>query len=429
MRRRTLVAVCVFATVAVWASDSLSLTSLDLGSQLEATAVTAAPGDVVLLPCYSDGSVNPLQTRWLKGGRELEELRVAPGDDAQRRLVVLGDGSLNFRSVAGGDEGVYRCEATLPGNVTWRARVVLQVANIPSRHPDCSWHLAGDPTEVCFSCTWPECYPDPMLIWSQHQDADLERTGRVLASNVTSVLQVSINRSLLAQGHTLRCVAQHLKLVGGQNHTCSFTLDEPHPQVSPLVWAQEGSNVTLVCTENASVPPANTTWRRAAEVAPLTPSAKYTLSQDGAAYSLTIANVSRDDEGDYFCQSENPLALRQTDVYLKIRGSSDYTGAVVGIFIAALIVGLSAVAAKVLFANRHRICLGGSFGPLDEDRGDVLSLVDSDEEQIFQAIPRLPPITEPRPTTLVEIHRLPSGEQEDAGNQSAREEAPQLVNF
>lgn len=46
---------------------------------------------------------------------------------------------------------------------------------------------------------------------------------------------------------------------------------------------------------------------------------------------------------------------------------------------------------------------------VEEDRGDVLSLVESDDEQIFQdTVPRLPPITNGCHTTLVQIHRIPS---------------------
>lgn len=46
---------------------------------------------------------------------------------------------------------------------------------------------------------------------------------------------------------------------------------------------------------------------------------------------------------------------------------------------------------------------------VDTDGGDVLNLVESDEEQIFQdAVPRLPPVINDRTTTLVQIHRIPS---------------------
>lgn len=44
-----------------------------------------------------------------------------------------------------------------------------------------------------------------------------------------------------------------------------------------------------------------------------------------------------------------------------------------------------------------------------EDSGDVMELVESDDEQIFQdAVPQLPPLTNGCHTTLVQIHRIPS---------------------
>lgn len=44
-----------------------------------------------------------------------------------------------------------------------------------------------------------------------------------------------------------------------------------------------------------------------------------------------------------------------------------------------------------------------------EDGEDVMNLVESDDEQIFQdAVPRLPPLTNGPQTTLVQIHRIPS---------------------
>lgn len=43
------------------------------------------------------------------------------------------------------------------------------------------------------------------------------------------------------------------------------------------------------------------------------------------------------------------------------------------------------------------------------ERNDVLNLVDSDDEEIFQdAVPRLPVLPNGHSTTLVEIHRIPS---------------------
>ena len=80
--------------------------------------------------------------------------------------------------------------------------------------------------------------------------------------------------------------------------------------------------MTLTCSETVSIPPANTTWRRGLEQQDVVPGSKYVLSEDGPALSLTIHNVSRDDEGVYFCRSENPLAVRELEVYLTIKSQS-----------------------------------------------------------------------------------------------------------
>nr|XP_057925625.1 V-set and immunoglobulin domain-containing protein 10 isoform X2 [Doryrhamphus excisus] len=528
-----LLCLCWCATVPVWADEPSS----------EST-IAASPGDVVRLPCYGDGQVTPSRTTWSKDGQQLS-LGVTLTDTgdppssptrAGPRLDLLEDGSLDFRWVREGDEGDYLCAAQLPGNITWHARVLLQVASapanmsmsivpatllsngtlvtyrgstvsfhcaassypsqrltwifrgvsagdgslvstaeaswldfrlkdiqadaqgvysctanntvshqaanksaqllvyyVPDRHPECTWLRSQDRTQVLFNCNWPGSYPAPTLRWGE------EGARRVFASGVTDSLTVALNRSLLSGGQTVRCTAQHLALAPAQERSCSFLLEPPYPEGEPLVSAQEGSNVTLACTESTSVPPAATTWRRGLEQVEVVVGTKYFLFEDGPAYRLTIANVSKDDEGVYFCRSENPLGVRELEVYLTVRASSSaFTGAIVGVFIAALIVGWAAVVAKVVYANRHRVCLGGAFGRPDNNCGDVLSLVDSDDEQIFQApVPRLPPPTDAGRTTLVQIHHIPTCEQEDMGmtirtpeeEDEAREELPDLVTF
>lgn len=81
-----------------------------------------------------------------------------------------------------------------------------------------------------------------------------------------------------------------------------------------------GPSVTLTCSETTSIPPANTTWKKGLRQEDITAGPKYTLSGAGPDFQLTIHNVSKDDEGVYFCRSENPLAVRELEVYLTVRG-------------------------------------------------------------------------------------------------------------
>lgn len=56
------------------------------------------------------------------------------------------------------------------------------------------------------------------------------------------------------------------------------------------------------------------------------PGSKYVLSEEGPVFKLTILNVSKDDEGAYFCRSENPLAVRELEVFLTVRSEFGMSG-------------------------------------------------------------------------------------------------------
>lgn len=103
---------------------------------------------------------------------------------------------------------------------------------------------------------------------------------------------------------------------------CPSLPEFPFPEGEPLAAAQEATSVTLTCTESVSVPPANTTWRRGLQQELIVPGSKYVLSEEGPTLRLTILNITKDDEGVYFCRSENPLAVRELEVYLTVRSES-----------------------------------------------------------------------------------------------------------
>ncbi|XP_020774733.2 V-set and immunoglobulin domain-containing protein 10 isoform X1 [Boleophthalmus pectinirostris] len=441
-------------------------TTVVSGDDSTESVVTAAPGDVALLPCYNVGNVTPTVTSWKKdeisiisgGASSPSNTSGSPSSSPGSRLEVLPDGSLSIAAVERGDGAVYLCASTLPGNNTFHARVVLQVVSGPAnvslvidpvqkyptvlpngtytiikgssvyfmcsafsypsqeltlaftgltngsrslvnntgqplleyrteniqpsaqgiysciaqnnvshqetnksaevlvyyasdRHPECMW--TQDSSFVLFHCSWFGVYPAPMLNWTEVP------SGRILASEVADRLAVKINGSLLSEGQTLRCTAEHLALHKGEDRSCTFTLKTPYPHGKPLATAVEGTSITLVCSETTSTPPAVTTWRRGLKQEVIMNNSKYTVTAEGPSFQLTIVNITKEDEGVYFCHSENPLGAKELEVYLTVKSSSAYTGAVIGLFIAVLIVGSAIVIAKTVYSSRHKICLGG----------------------------------------------------------------------
>ncbi|XP_037536138.1 V-set and immunoglobulin domain-containing protein 10 [Nematolebias whitei] len=463
------------------------------------TVVTADPGDVVILPCYSGGNRTPSWTTWTKNGQKLGDAST----NSEARFAVLHDGSLRVGAAKVGDEGSYLCTSTLPGNSTFQARALLQIASgpnnasmlifpcitlpngtlftsqdtfvhfhcaassypsqqlslkfsgapssnntlnstsqssldfriksiqrssqgvytcsaintvsnrtvnrstellvyhVPDTHPDCMWVPSQDLSSIQLNCSWFGAYPAPKLRWGE--DGNFQETED---------LSVRLNSSRVSDGQKVKCTAMHKLLVEGNERSCSLTLKSPYPEGDPMLVAVQGKNVTLICTETAASPPANITWRKGVPQTSIEPGSKYVLSDHGPNYQLTILNVSKDDEGCYYCHSQNQLGAKDLEVCLTVKASSAYTGGIIGVFIASLIVGSAVVIAKVLYSKRHQICLGGL---RDEDRDDVLSLVESDDERVFQdTVPQLPPLANGRHTTLVEVHRIPSCDHEEA---------------
>lgn len=82
--------------------------------------------------------------------------------------------------------------------------------------------------------------------------------------------------------------------------------------------------MTLICTEEQSLPPAKTIWQRTVAHLDIKPGSKYITSEEGPTFSLTIVNITKEDEGTYFCRSENPVAVRELEIYLTVK--CEYTG-------------------------------------------------------------------------------------------------------
>ncbi|KAM6965389.1 V-set and immunoglobulin domain-containing protein 10 [Aplochiton taeniatus] len=268
---------------------------------------------------------------------------------------------LGFRieDIQPSSQGEYSCIIRNPlSNMTANWSTQLLVYHAPERHPECLWKIE-DPSHVQFNCSWSGGYPSPSLHWGEnHHGPGNEVDGSLLVAGEADSVVVSLNRSLRLDGLTLKCQGHHPALSPEKERSCSLSLKSPNPEVKPFVTVLEGSNVTLTCTEANSLPPASTTWRRTNNDAVVSGS-RFILSQEGPNYQLTIVNVTKEDEGFYLCHSENLLMVQAQEVHLTVKlASSAYTGAIIGIFLAVMIVGTGIVTAKLMYASRDRICLG-----------------------------------------------------------------------
>ena len=89
------------------------------------------------------------------------------------------------------------------------------------------WELGPDPSEVQFNCTWPGAYPTPMLRWVEiHDGPDTQAKDHLYVSDQADSLVVSLNRTGLFNGQTLKCIAEHPALQQEEHKSCLLNLSE-----------------------------------------------------------------------------------------------------------------------------------------------------------------------------------------------------------
>ncbi|XP_036382126.1 V-set and immunoglobulin domain-containing protein 10 [Megalops cyprinoides] len=312
-------------------------------------------------------------------------------------------------------QGTHSCIAqnTLSSTTASQSTQLL-VYYAPDRHPDCQCTTGNDSSLLLLNCSWDGTYPLPTLHWKEELDTQGLPVLNISENNNTLV--VNLSRPQLHEGQTFKCTGYH-PMSAPKEKSCAVTLRAPYPQGRAMRTAFEGSNVTLTCMEVSSLPLAKTTWRKTIRQEEIIPSSKYIISELGPTFSLTIMNISKQDEGVYFCRSENPLLVRELEVFLTVKSSATYAGGIVGTFIAVLIIGVGITVGISAYRNRDRICLGNVFGQTHERQNDILNLVDSDEDEIFEEpVSRITTTANGHTTSLVQIHRIPSSDHEDLGN-------------
>lgn len=362
-------------------------------------------GSTVSFNCSSESY--PSQTlSWIFQGLASNSSFLSFGNSSSLEFSLL-----NIQPI---DEGTYSCVSqNALSNQTASKSTTLLVYYSPDRHPECYCNAVNDSSHLQLHCAWPECSPLPMLHWEEQLDSHATKQPVLNVSMTTESLEATLNKSQLYDGQTLTCSARN-PVLHSEAKFCSITLRAPFPEGDPLVSALEGRNVTLTCTESTSLPVAKTTWRRKMSQEEIILGSKYIISELGPTVSLTVVNLTKEDQGVYFCRSENPVMVRELEVYLTVKSSQTYAGGVVGAFIAIVIMGIGIIVGTSAYRNRDRICLGSGLGITNEERSDVFQLVDSDEEEIFdESETRITTAANGHATSIVQIHRIPSSDHED----------------
>ncbi|XP_033264466.1 V-set and immunoglobulin domain-containing protein 10 isoform X3 [Orcinus orca] len=291
---------------------------------------------------------------------------------AQPRFSLVNASSLHMEALSLQDEGNYTCWEVL--NETRWFQVWLQVATPPPSAPQCWAELSPGLFTLQLSCRWAGGYPDPDLLWTE------EPGGVVMGTSKLGVEM--LNQPQLLDGKKFKCVGSHI--VGPElGASCVVQIRSPSLLSEPMKTCFVGGNVTLTCEVSGAYPPAKILWLSnltQPEVI-IQPSSHHLITQSGQSSTLTIRNCSQDlDEGYYVCRAENPVGVREVDIWLSVKEPVNI-GGIVGTIVSLLLLGLAIISGLLLYYSPV-FCwkVGSTFRR--QDMGDVMVLVDSEEEEV-----------------------------------------------
>ncbi|NXC52786.1 VSI10 protein, partial [Aleadryas rufinucha] len=268
---------------------------------------------------------------------------------------------------------------THPGNVSHH--VLSLLLDPPQATPKCWAETSSSGLMLQLFCSWPGGYPHPTLHWRE-EGQDLENSSWVISSTSSSDTHVeTLNSSHLSHRKVFKCVGSHV--VKQEQPACTVEIKLPSLESEPPQTCFVGDSVTLTCRVTESTPAARLSWLRdiTQPEVEIQPGGRFLIAQEGNVSRLTIRNCSQGtDGGCYVCKAQNPVGLRELFVCLTVKHPVNIVGVVGAVVVLSLLAVLT-VTGVVLYYNPLLCLRAYSAVPRNADSGDVLVLVDSEDDE------------------------------------------------
>ncbi|NXY16332.1 VSI10 protein, partial [Atrichornis clamosus] len=289
-------------------------------------------------------------------------------------------GSLCVEGAAGREAGLCLVlKNCSPGSVS--DHVLSLLIDPPQSTPKCWAETSSSGLMLQLFCSWPGGYPHPTLHWRE-EGQDLENSSWVISSTSSSDTHVeTLNSSHLSHRKVFKCVGSHV--VKPEQPACTVEIKIPSLESEPPKTCFVGDNVTLTCRVTESTPAARLSWLRdiTQPQEEIQPGGRFLITQEGNVSRLTIRNCSQGtDSGCYVCKAQNPVGLRELFVCLTVKQPVNVVGIVGAVVVLSLLAVLT-VTGVVLYYNPLLCLRACSAVPRNADSGDVLVLVDSDDDE------------------------------------------------
>ncbi|KAA8580524.1 hypothetical protein FQN60_013482 [Etheostoma spectabile] len=246
-----------------------------------------------------------------------------------------GNASLQLSGVKIQDQGRYQCTtSTLAGNKEF---IINLKVDAPVDKVDI------EQVENRITCSSEGVYPQPELTWSTSPPSNMSLENKPTVQQ-TDQLLYNIHSSLIVSGTDLvySCTVRTrknkrtatLKRLGSSSET-TIPCESLNPPLTGLVWRFNHSQIILDQTGDHVPYTVSEEWRQRVK----------SVSESG---SLTLKDLSSDQDGIYTCELSNAEETYVTNTLLRIikESETDVAGVVVGVVLGVILVTLLALYCK-----------------------------------------------------------------------------------
>ncbi|XP_037828990.1 uncharacterized protein LOC108228352 isoform X3 [Kryptolebias marmoratus] len=249
--------------------------------------------------------------------------------------ISRGNTSLLLRRVKIEDEGAYECTVSSTTGMK-RSIIYLRVYA-----PVSEVSISQEGNRI--TCSSEGIYPEPELTWSTSPPSNMELQDRTRVQQTEEQLY-SISSSLMVsdrdpdlsysctvrtqrnQRNQRRATLNKPTSVEGSKYKTSIPCCSDVP-VSSFTWRFNHSQIILTKTEGETSSRVSEEWRKHVEE----------VSESG---SLTLKDLTPQQEGVYTCEARNKEETIKTDIFLRISPGNPGVGIIIGVILALFIVVL-----------------------------------------------------------------------------------------
>uniref|UniRef100_A0A669C6V8 Ig-like domain-containing protein n=1 Tax=Oreochromis niloticus TaxID=8128 RepID=A0A669C6V8_ORENI len=309
-----------------------------------------------ILPCSFHGSSEPV-VHWIKTEANhyvhsyyaqqdqlaTQNQRFKSRTSLFKDQVSRGNASLQLTEVNVQDEGRYQCHtSTISGN---KEMVIILNVDAPVRKVNLQ--QVGQR----ITCSSEGIYPQPNLTWSTNPSSSITNNNTTAHQidqqlyNISSSLilpksDMDLNYScaVSTRRNRRRATFRQQGLVTESQSDTTIHCSPSHTPVTNLIWRFDHSQIILTKTDSQYT--VSEEWKQHVK----------DVSESG---SLTLQDLSSDQEGTYTCELADAVETKITNILVKINeGNSSNVGAIVGVVIAVIVVLASLVTLLVLWKNQ-----------------------------------------------------------------------------